>query len=85
MILVINLKEDEVHDFSLYNAIIYVWLNVDSVTQYDDMKAFKKNYKEHITEVNGHNYVGVIDTDNNSYEIMDIDINGIITESKERK
>ena len=80
MILAINLNDDEVDGFDLYKAIIYLWLNTDSVTQYDDMDAFRNNFKEHISDLKGNNYVGIIDTDNNHYEVANINANVTIKE-----
>ena len=72
MILAINLEEDEIEDFDLYKAIQYVWLNTDSVTQYDDVDAFKRNYKEHITNKMGVNWVGIVDIEHGHYNIINV-------------
>lgn len=85
MILAINLNDDEVDGFDLYKAITYLWLNTDSVTQYDDMDAFRNNFKEHISDLKGNNYVGIIDTDNNHYEVANINANVTINGMKEKK
>jgi len=72
MILAIDLLEVEVEKFNLYKAIQYLWLNGDSVTQYDEMEDFTHNYKEHITVVDGPNWVGVIDVPNSHFSVVDV-------------
>lgn len=74
MILTIDLKPKEVNKIDLYKAIEYLWLNEESVTQYDDMAAFHADYKTHIEDEHpkGKNYVAVIDTVNKHFEVVNI-------------
>jgi hypothetical protein len=76
MILTINLRDDEVEDFDLYKGVEYLWLNINnSVTQYDDMETFRNNWKEHVGDMDGDNWVGVIDTDKKGYHVVNINAN----------
>ena len=85
MILTIDLEDSEIDDFNLYALIEYMWRQRELFTSYNDLNEFKKDYKNHITALDGNNYVCVIDTITEHFEIVNIAINTRITGLEEEK
>ena len=75
MILALDLEDNEIDEFNLYTAIEYLWTQRELFNVYKNLDGFKKDYKSHITDLDGNNYVCVIDTAEEHFEIVNIIIN----------